>query len=119
MGLAWNAPSLGLVLGLALKAPSLNKGKVEGLTPLLLSPILDTLASALTGITSRTGITGSIAGQEGDDSRFVYESGRIPSMPARGHMANTTGLLRLKPENPISSADSPVNPLVGCRGVIS
>ena len=50
------------------------------------------LASAQMGITSGTGSTGSIAGQEGDNSGFVYESGRVPSMPARGHMANTTGL---------------------------
>ncbi len=42
MGLALKAPSLGPRLGLAQEAPSLNKGEVEGLTPLLLSPILDT-----------------------------------------------------------------------------
>ena len=53
----------------------------------------DNLASAPTGIIFGTGSSGSIAGQEGDNSGFVYESGRVPSMPARGHVANTTGLI--------------------------
>ncbi len=50
------------------------------------------VAPALSGFTSGTGNSGSIAGQESDNSGFVYESGRVLSMPTRGHLAHTTSL---------------------------
>ncbi len=49
------------------------------------------LTSALSGLISGTGSSGSIAGQESDNSGFVYESLRVLSMPARGHLAYAVG----------------------------
>ena len=50
------------------------------------------LTTALLGIIPGTGSSGSIAGQESDNSGFVYESGRVLSMPTRGHLANAAAL---------------------------
>jgi hypothetical protein len=95
--------------GLALKAPTLGppKGKVVGLTLLTLSPKVElaqngsiagsnlgsgSMTAALSGFIPGTGNSGSIAGQESDNSGFVYESGRVLSMPTRGHVANAASL---------------------------
>jgi hypothetical protein len=50
------------------------------------------LTTALLGIIPGTGSSGSFAGQESDNSGFVYESGRVLSMPTRGHLANAAAL---------------------------
>ena len=50
------------------------------------------LTTALLGTIPGTGSSGSIAGQESDNSGFVYESGRVLSMPTRGHLANAAAL---------------------------
>ncbi len=51
------------------------------------------LASAPTGITSGTGSIEYIAGRESDNFIFVYESGRVLSMPTLGYMADATLLI--------------------------
>jgi hypothetical protein len=48
------------------------------------------LTTALPGTIPGTRSSGSIAGQESDNSGFVYESGH--SMPTRGHLANAATL---------------------------
>ncbi len=50
------------------------------------------LIPALSGIISGADSSISIAGQESDNSAFVYESGRVFSMPARGHLAYAASL---------------------------
>ncbi len=50
------------------------------------------LTTAPSGTIPGTGSSGSIAGQESDSSGFVKESGRVLSMPTRGHMAIATSL---------------------------
>ncbi len=50
------------------------------------------LTTALSGFIPGTGKSGSIAGQESDNSGFVYEFGRVLSMPTRGHLTNAASL---------------------------
>ncbi len=50
------------------------------------------LTTALSGFFPGTGSSRSIAGQESENSGFVYEFGRVLSIPMRGHMANAASL---------------------------